>query len=129
MEEDDLYGYRVKLQYFGKVCLSLMLTNPPLSSAALLGNVLCRYLCLKDVYINVINAYYRYVCSRGLFSSDAACEASTRKQCLLAQLLNAFGLWIWKFSSYVRHVDSGDLPPFIRVVLQVNSSEARRDYI
>ena len=38
-----------------------------------------------------------------------------------ALLLNIFGLWIWKFSCYVRHIDSGDLPPFIRAVLQVNS--------
>ena len=37
-----------------------MLTNPPLSSAALPGNVLCQYLCSKDMYINVINAYHRY---------------------------------------------------------------------
>ena len=35
---------------------------------------------------------YRYVCGRGLFSGDAAHAASTRKQCLLAQLLNTFGL-------------------------------------
>ena len=84
--EEDLNGYRVELQYFGKVSLSLMMTNPPLSSAALLGNVLCRYLCCKDVYINIINAYYQYVCGRGLFSSNAANAASTRKQCLLAQL-------------------------------------------
>ena len=42
VEEEDLYGYRVELQYFA---LSLMMTNPPLSSAALPGNVLCRYLC------------------------------------------------------------------------------------
>ena len=112
VEEDDLYGYRVELQYFGKVCLSLMISNLPLSSAALPGNVLFQY-------INVINSYYRYVCGRGLFSGDGAHAASTRKQCLLAQLLNTFGLWNWKFSSYVRRVDS---PPFIRAVLQVNSS-------
>ena len=49
-----------------------MLTNPPLSYAALPGNVLCQCLCSKDVYINVINAYHRYVYGRGLFSSDAA---------------------------------------------------------
>lgn len=42
--EDDLYGYRVKLQYTRKVCMSLMLKNPPLTSAALLENVLCQYL-------------------------------------------------------------------------------------
>ena len=85
VEEEDLYGYRVELQYFRKVSLSLMMTNPPLSSAALPGNVLCRYLCCKDVYINIINAYYWYVCGRGLFSGNAANAASTHKQCLLAQ--------------------------------------------
>ena len=120
--EEDLNGYRVELQYFGKVSLSLMMTNPPLSSAALPGNVLCRYLCCKDVYINIINAYYQYVCGRGLFSGNAANAASTRKQCLLAQLLNTFGLWNWKFSSYVRHVNSSDLPPFVTAVLNINSS-------
>ena len=119
VEDEELYGYRVEVQYFGKASLSLMLTNPPLSSAALPGNVLCRYLCCKDVYINIINAYYRYVCGRGLFSGNAA---STRKQCLLAQLLNTFGLWNWKFSSFIRHVNSHDLPPFVIAVLNVNSS-------
>ena len=122
VEEEDLYGYRVELQYFGKASLSLMMTNPPLSSAALPGNVLCRYLCAKDVYINIINSYYRYVCGRGLFSGNAANAASTRKQCLLAQLLNTFGLWNWKFSTYVRHVNSSDLPPFVIAVLGINSS-------
>ena len=29
IEGDDLYGYRVELKYFNKVCLSLMITNPP----------------------------------------------------------------------------------------------------
>ena len=122
VEEEDLYGYRVEQQYFGKASLSLMMTNPPLSSAALPENVLCRYLCHKDVYINIIFSYYRYVCGRGLFSGNAANAASTRKQCLLAQLLNTFSLWNWKFSSYVRHVNSSDLPPFVMAVLNVNSS-------
>ena len=53
VEEEDLYGYRVEQQYFGKASLSLMMTNPPLSSAALPENVLCRYLCHKDIYINI----------------------------------------------------------------------------
>ena len=72
LEDIDYIDTLPKLQYFGKVSLSLMLANPPLSSAALPGNVLCQYLCSKYVYINVINAYHRYVCGRGLFSSDAA---------------------------------------------------------
>ena len=59
VEEDDLYSYRVELQYFGKVSLSLMLTNLSLSPVALPGNVLYQYLCSKDVYINVINAYHK----------------------------------------------------------------------
>ena len=122
VEDVELYGYRVEVQYLGKASLSLMMTNPPLSSAALPENVLCRYLCHKDVYINIIFSYYRYVCGRGLFSGNAANAASTRKQCLLAQLLNTFGLWNWKFASHVRHVDVSDLPPFVTAVLSVNSS-------
>ena len=66
--------------------------------------------------------YYRYVCGRGLFSGKVANAASTRKQCLLAQLLNTFGLWNWKFSSYLRHVNSYDLPLFVMAVLHINSS-------
>ena len=121
VEEEDLHGYRVKLQYIGKVTLSTLLRNPALTSAALKENVLCQYLVLKDVCIKVIYNYYMYVCSRGLFSGDAAGPATIAKQCLLVQLLNTFGLRIWKFSSYVRHVDSGDLPPFVRAVMQVKS--------
>ena len=45
-----------------------------------------------------------------------------QETCLLAQLLNTFGLWNWKFSSYVRHVNSSDLPPFVTAVLSINSS-------
>ena len=126
VEDVELYGYRVEVQYLGKASLALMMTNPPLSSAALPENVLCRYLCHKDVYINIIFSYYRYVCSRGLFSGNAANAASSRQQCLLAQLLNTLGLWNWKFTSHVRHVDVSDLPPFITAVLSVNSEEKER---
>ena len=94
-----------------------------------MGNVLCRYLCCKDAYINIINAYYRYVCGRGLFSGNAANAASTRKQCPLAQLLNTFGHWNWKFSSYVRHVNSYDLPLFVMAVLHINSSTSFRGMV
>ena len=54
-----------------------------LTSAALPSNVTCRYLCFKDVYINMIKSYYRYVCAKGLFSGEASCGASTCKLCLL----------------------------------------------
>lgn len=80
VEEEDLYGYRVELQYIGKVCLSLMLRNPALTSAALPENVLCQYLISKHIYINVIYDFYRYVCGRGLFSGGAARAATTTKQ-------------------------------------------------
>ena len=67
----------------------------------------------KDVYINVIFHLYAHVYCKGLFSGNAASSSTIAKQQLLAQLLNTFGLWIWKFSSYVRLVDSSDLPPFV----------------
>lgn len=70
--------------FYGKASLAVMLSNPPLTSPS---NVTCCYLCSKDVYINMINSYYRYACGKGLFSGEAPRGASTRKLCLLAQLV------------------------------------------
>ena len=45
VEEESIYGYRVEYQYYGKASLAVMLSNPPLTSAALSSNVICHYLC------------------------------------------------------------------------------------
>ena len=124
VEEEQLYGYRVELQFTGKVTLLAILRNPPITSAALPENVLCQYMVEKDVYVNLIVDYYTHVCRRGLFSGNAASPTTVSKQRLLAQLLNTFGLWVWKFASYVRRVEYRDLPPFMSAVMQVNSTTA-----
>ena len=88
VEEENLYGYRIEMQFFGKVTLSDLLQNPPITSAALPENVLCPYIVEKDVYINVIFHHYAHVYRKGLFpamqhhhppspSSDSWCNCLT----------------------------------------------------
>ena len=62
VEEESFYGYRVEYQYYGKASLAVMLSNPPLTSAALSSNVICHYLCSKDVYIRTICMYVARGC-------------------------------------------------------------------
>ena len=113
VEEENLYGYRIEMQFFGKVTLSDLLQNPPITSAALPEKsplpVYSRERCVHQCHLPSLRSRV----SQRTFSGNAASSSTIAKQRLLVQLLNTFGLWIWKFSSYVRCVDSSDLPLFV----------------